>query len=159
MLWEMLQRRDLRVYQDLPDVDRAQFRRIVANRPSRLAPRALGRFEWFIYERSISQPSGWVSLRIQERDGRGEVGYSVIGERRGQGVATEAVKALVREGFEQASLLNIRAFCLPENTSSRHVLGNVGFVEDGLLRHGATVGGRAVDVLTFVLARRAIEER
>lgn len=152
-LWEMLQRRDLRVYQDLPDVDRAQFRRIVANRPMRLVPHALGRFEWFIYEGNAPEPSGWVSLRMQERDGRGEVGYSVIGERRGNGVATEAVRALVSEGFARARLQTIRAFCLPENASSRRVLENVGFVENGLLRRGATVGGRSVDVLTYVLER------
>lgn len=154
-LWKMLQRSDLREYQDLPDVEREQFRRIVANRPSRLAPHALGRFEWFIQEENVPEPSGWVSLRMQERDGRGEVGYSVIGERRGNGVATEAVKALVREGFKCARLQTIRAFCLPENASSRRVLEHVGFAEDGLLRRGATVAGRAVDVLTFVLERPA----
>lgn len=156
-LWEMLQRQDLRVYQDLPNVDREQFRRTVANRPASLAARALGRFEWFIYEIGLPEPSGWVSLRMQERDGCGEVGYSVIGERRGNGVATEALRALVREGFERAQLQRIRAFCVPENASSRRVLENAGFSEDGLLRHGATVAGRSVDVLTYVLERpRAI---
>lgn len=152
-LWEMLQRSDLREYQDLPDIDRAQFRRIVANRPMRLVPHALGRFEWFIYEGDAHEPSGWVSLRMQERDGRGEVGYSVVSERRGNGVATEALRALVREGFDRAHLQTIRAFCVPENSSSRRVLQNVGFAEDGLLRNGATVAGRSVDVLTYVLER------
>jgi hypothetical protein len=165
VLWGMLGRGDLRVYQDLPDVDRAHFRRIVEARPKHLEPGALGRFEWLIYERvgedaaaSALQPqaSGWVSLRVQERGGRAEVGYSVIGERRRKGIATESLRALVREGFERGDLTEIRAYCVPENRPSRNVLLNAGFSEGGLVPRGATVRGRSVDVLAFVLSRAAI---
>lgn len=164
VLWGMLGRGDLRVYQDLPDVDRAHFRRIVEARPKLLAPGALGRFEWLIYEcvkdavasAPQTEASGWVSLRVQERGGRAEVGYSVIGERRRKGIATESLRALVREGFERADLTEIRAYCVPENRPSRSVLINAGFREGGLVPRGATVRGQSVDVLTFVLPRAAI---
>jgi RimJ/RimL family protein N-acetyltransferase len=39
------------------------------------------------------------------------------------------------------------------------VLINVGFAEDGVLPHGATVGGEPVDVLGYVLDREQWELR
>jgi RimJ/RimL family protein N-acetyltransferase len=39
------------------------------------------------------------------------------------------------------------------------VLARAGFEEDGVLPHGATVGGQPVDVLGYVLERAAWELR
>ncbi|MBV8067396.1 MAG: GNAT family N-acetyltransferase [Candidatus Eremiobacteraeota bacterium] len=153
MLWELLQEPDLRDYQDLPDVDRAAFLRIVGARPARFAPEAVGRFEWLLHSLlDAVQPLGWVSLRIADV-GRAtaEIGYSVVREHRGEGIATEAVAALVAEGFRRGGLREIRAYCLPENLSSRAVLRHNGFDEEGTLARGATVAGKPVDVILHCL--------
>ena len=155
LLWEVLQEPDLRDFQDLPDVDRAQFLRVVGARPTRFAPGAAGRFEWLLhFEDAGGEPVGWVSLRIAE-SGRSaaEIGYSVVRAHRGRGIATEAVAALVEEGFRRARLREIRAYCLPENHSSRAVLRHNGFEDEGTLTRGATVGGKPVDVIAHSLQR------
>jgi RimJ/RimL family protein N-acetyltransferase len=156
VLWEVLQEPDLRNFQDLPDLDLAQFSRSVSARPTRLQAGVAGRFEWLVYfDRSAdAEPLGWVSLRITERTySTAEVGYSVVSAYRGRGIATEAVGGLVEEGFVSAGLRRIRAYCVPENASSRAVLLRSGFQDDGMLPHGATVQGKPVDVIVFSLER------
>lgn len=160
VLWDVLQTPDLRDYQDLPDIDVAQFQRSVAGRPQRLEPGAAGRFEWLVYfdHSSDGEPVGWVSLRISERTrSTAEIGYSVVRSYRGRGIASEAVATLVDEGFKAALLHRIRAYCVPENRSSRAVLQRNGFEDDGVLPHGATVQGQPVDVIAHSLDRKRWE--
>jgi len=127
---------------------------MVAKRPAQLKAEASGRFEWIIHLAGARPPVGWVSLRIADRDpNSGEIGYSILREHRGQGVATEAVRTLVREAFHAATLRKLRAYCVPDNVPSRRVLDSIGFSYEGLLPHGATVNGRPVDVLSHVLDR------
>ena len=153
-LWEVLQQPDLREYQDLPEVDRTQFRRMVAARPRNLVPGSWGRFEWLLYLEGVTDAVGWASLRIAERStNSGEVGYSVVREYRGRGLASEALRAIVDEAFTRLQMRKVRAYCVPDNIASRRVLANAGFEEDGVLPHGATVHGTPVDVLGFVLER------
>jgi ribosomal-protein-alanine N-acetyltransferase len=162
VLWDVLQEPDLRDYQDLPDIDAAQFRRTVAARPRSLEPGASGRFEWLVYfdDTTAGAPLGWVSLRISDRTrSTAEIGYSVVSAYRGRGIATEAVETLLREGFEAALLQRVRAYCVPENASSRAVLRRTGFEDDGVLPHGATVQGQAVDVIAHTLSRKRWEGR
>ncbi len=155
-LWKVLQAPDLREYQDLPEADLPQFERMVAARPATLGPGVSGRFEWLIYLEGVHEPVGWVSLRMAERaSSAAEIGYSVLREFRGRGIATEAVRALVRETFERLAVRRVRAYCVPENTASRRVLERAGFIADGVLPHGATVRGRPVDVVGYVVEREA----
>ena len=155
-LWSVLQQPDLRTYQDLPSVGIAAFTEMVAKRPKILHPGASGRFEWLVFLARVRKPVGWVSLRIAERDiASGEIGYSIVRDFRGQGVATEAVRTLIDEAFDQAGLSRVNAYCVPENSASRRVLSNVGFSYEGVLPHGATVSGHPVDVLMHRLEREA----
>jgi ribosomal-protein-alanine N-acetyltransferase len=159
VLWEVLQEPDLRDYQDLPDLDLAGFLRSVGSRPNRLEPGAAGRFEWLVYLEDTAQPIGWVSLRIAERTrSTAEIGYSIVRAHRGRGIASEAVGALVDEGFTSAELRRIRAYCVPENLSSRAVLRRNAFEDDGILPHGATVQGQPVDVIAHTLERERWNE-
>jgi len=153
-LWRVLKEPHLRDFQDLPSVDVAHLRRMVESRPRRLVPGAVGRFEWLMYGLDREPAVGWVSLRVQERDTRAaELGYSVVRDRRGRGLATEAARAMVREAFDRLEVARVRAYCVPENAASRALLRRVGFRDDGLLRNGAMVGGQPVDVLGFVFER------
>jgi [ribosomal protein S5]-alanine N-acetyltransferase len=155
LLWEVLREPDLRDYQDLPDLDLGQFLHAVAERPKRLAPGATGRFEWLVYLNEAEPAAvGWVSLRVSDRThSTAEIGYSVVRAFRERGIATEAVAALIDEGFRSARLRRIRAYCVPENLASRAVLRRNGFEDDGMLHHGATVQGQPVDVIGHTLER------
>ena len=153
-LWTILQSPDLRQFQDLPNVGTAAFNAMVAKRPKRLVAQAYGRFEWLIYMQRMRRAVGWVSLRISDRDVRtGEIGYSVVREFRGKGIATEAVRALIDEAFAQGKVERISAYCVPANASSRQVLSHLDFRDMGMVHHGATVAGRPVDVLHHVMQR------
>lgn len=153
-LWSVLQQPDLRAYQDLPNIGADAFADMVSKRPRVLRPGASGRFEWLIFAPRTRKPAGWVSLRIAERDlAAGEIGYSIVREFRGKGIATEAVSALLDEAFEQAALTHVNAYCVPENAPSRRLLERLGFRFEGILPHGATVGGHVVDVLMHRVER------
>jgi ribosomal-protein-alanine N-acetyltransferase len=155
VLWDVLQAPDLRDYQDLPNVTRAQFLRAVGARPPRFGPGTVGRFEWLVhFAEGESEPLGWVSLRVSDGDrSSAEIGYSVVRTYRNRGIATEAVGALVEEGFRGGRLRRIRAYCLPENHSSRAVLKRSGFEAEATLPRGATVQGKPVDVMAHALER------
>jgi RimJ/RimL family protein N-acetyltransferase len=153
VLWEVLQEPDLRDFQDLPNLNRDSFVKAVHARPKRFAQGATGRFEWLLhFIHGALEPLGWVSLRLSGADrSSAEIGYSVVRAYRQRGIATEAVAALIEEGFLRGRLERIRAYCLPENHFSRAVLKRAGFETDGTLPRGATVQGRPVDVLTHIL--------
>lgn len=162
-LWHVLQAPNLREYQDLPDLSLEQFVAAVSERPQSLYPGATGRFEWLIFNhanRGSSEAIGWISLRIAERTrSTAEIGYSVVRDYRGRGMATEAVAALIEEGFRSVALQRVRAYCVPDNLSSRRVLTNNGFEDDGILPHGATLAGQPVDVIAYTLERARWEAR
>ncbi|HEY1428657.1 MAG TPA: GNAT family N-acetyltransferase [Candidatus Tumulicola sp.] len=161
VLWQVLQAPGLREYQDLPSVDAAQFKRTVAARPPELTPEAIGRFEWLIRFANPDrrEPLGWVSLRIADRSPTaGEIGYSVVREQRGRGIASEAVRAILIEAFETAKLRTVRAYCVPDNLASRQVLARSGFEDEGVMPNGAMVAGRSVDVIAHSLERERWNE-
>ncbi|HKU66295.1 MAG TPA: GNAT family N-acetyltransferase [Candidatus Baltobacteraceae bacterium] len=153
-LWTVLQQPDLRTYQELPTVGAAAFSDMVSKRPKVLRPGSSGRFEWLVYVARVRKPVGWVSLRIAERDlETGEIGYSIVRDFRGRGVATEAVRALLDEAFTEGGLTRINAYCLPENAPSRRLLEHLAFTQEGTLPRGATVNGHIVDVLMHKMDR------
>lgn len=154
VLWSVLQQPDLRRYQDLPTVGASAFVQMVGRRPTVLRSGESGRFEWLLYVEGFKRAAGWVSLRVAESDlHNAEIGYSILREFRGKGIATEAVLALVAEGFTTAELRSMRAYCVPENAASRRVLERSGFVFDKVLPRGACVNGETVDILAHVLTR------
>jgi aminoglycoside 6'-N-acetyltransferase len=153
-LWRVLGMPDLRRFQDIPRLRAEEFERQVRARPTRLAPRITGRFEWIV--RASGEAIGWISLRINERTAEmGEIGYSLIEAARGRGYATEALRAVVDEAFAETNLAELQACCVPENAASRAVLDRTGFDEVRLLRGGAMIRGRHVDVLLYALYRGA----
>lgn len=152
-LWRLMQTPELRTYQDLPTMDRSQFVGLVASHRKAGDFEGPGRYEWLVERPTDGEVLGWVSLRIGEgTHENGELGYSLLPEYRGHGYATEAVRALVDAAFSQAHLRLLRAYCLPENERSRALLRRLGFREDGRLKHGASLRGRAVDVVCYTLA-------
>ena len=159
-LWEVLNAPDLRKYQDIPRVRAEEFERQVRARPKMLRPGATGRFEWLVKAGQPEDSIGWISLRVNDRTPRvGEVGYSLVVAARGRGYASEALGAVIDESFESAELDEIQACIVPENVASRAVLDRTGFREERLLRSGAVIRGRHVDVLLFTITRAAWQRR
>jgi len=153
-LWRILGAPDLRRFQDIPRLRAEEFERQVRSRPRALQAQVTGRFEWLVRRAHPLESIGWVSLRVNERTPDvGEIGYSLIEEARGSGYATEALNTVVSEAFSVGELGELQACCVPENAPSRAVLDRAGFRELRLLRGGAMIRGRHVDVVLYSVHR------
>lgn len=77
-----------------------------------------------------------------------EVGYWLVVEARGRGIATRAVRAMTDHAFEHG-ILRVEAHVRPENTASARVLERLGFEREGTKRKLLRHGGRRVDADLF----------
>lgn len=97
-------------------------------------------------------PVGILGLNhVDETWGVAELGYMVHPDAHGHGYATDACRRLVRYGFEARRLHKVTANAFETNPASQRVLEKVGFVEEGVFREHAYVGGEYVDVVRYGL--------
>lgn len=92
------------------------------------------------------------------RDGR-EIGYWIGAGHINQGYATEAVKALVRIGFDIEELSRVEIHCIAGNLRSRRIPEKLGFRQETPLKaQSRDSQGRPVDTLVWSLSRPAYEK-
>ena len=70
---------------------------------------------------------GWGGFKGPPRDGAVELGYAVAPAREGRGLATAAVRAMLREAFADPAVGSVIAHTLPEPGPSPRVLEKAGF--------------------------------
>ncbi|CAN5627096.1 GNAT family N-acetyltransferase [soil metagenome] len=128
--------------------------------PVSLAARwIVGRLAWWGQGRGVTmaivrrdapdQLLGSVSLRRYARDRRAELGYWLGAESWGEGIATEASRALIEFGFRDLGLAKIYAQVLEGNRASCHVLEKLGMMEEGIRRRHIRKGKRLLDVTLY----------
>ncbi|MDL2231313.1 GNAT family N-acetyltransferase [Porphyromonadaceae bacterium OttesenSCG-928-L07] len=76
---------------------------------------------------------GLISDPKRENDKVRMLGYAIGENYWGKGYMTEAVRALLRFGFEELKLDLISAYCYPDNERSKNVLKKCGFHYEGRL--------------------------
>ena len=83
---------------------------------------------WVIEHRTTGDFIGDCGLTWQNVDGQEvlEVGYHVLPERQGQGLATEGASACLRHGFETLDATMVTAIINPDNMASRRVAERIG---------------------------------
>ena len=132
--------------------------------PPALAKRWLiGRREWWDLGRGVTlaitrrdEPDrllGTASLRRYARDRRAELGYWLAVPAWGQGIATEAVRAMVDYGFRELVLARIYAQVIDGNAASLRVLEKLGMVHEGVKRQHVRKGHRLHDVVLYGMLR------
>jgi ribosomal-protein-alanine N-acetyltransferase len=84
---------------------------------------------------------------------RGHITYQLARHAWGQGLGTEAVRAMVAFGHGVAGLNRIEAVVVPENEASVRVLRKAGFEDEGLLRGYGRWRGRYHDLRMFGIVR------
>ena len=84
---------------------------------------------------------------------RAELGYVIHRKYWGQGITTEAVRAVVEFAFRKMDLNRIEAGTLPENVPSQRILEKVGFQYEGTLRQREHIKGRWPDQRMYSLLR------
>ena len=70
-----------------------------------------------------------------------EVGYLLAPEAEGQGIATEALQALVTYALSHYPLHKLVGRCVNGNIASARVLEKCGFQLEGILRHNHRIAG------------------
>ena len=70
---------------------------------------------------------GYVQL-VPADGGAREIGYHIAKKHTGKGYATEAVRAFLPVIAEAAGIDEVLGICLSDNTASKHVLRNCGFI-------------------------------
>jgi ribosomal-protein-alanine N-acetyltransferase len=97
---------------------------------------------------------GFVEISSEHR--RAELGYVVNPKFRGQGFVPEAVRAVVRFGFEHLNFNRIQAITDPANKASIRVLEKCGFKFEGALRNYEFIKGRFMDSNMFSILRNEV---
>jgi len=86
---------------------------------------------------------------------RAEIGYNLNGDQyKGKGVMTEALKAIVRYGFEEMKLNRIEALIAPHNEPSLRLVQKLGFVKEGHLRQHYYKNNIMEDSFFFALLKQ-----
>lgn len=92
-------------------------------------------FGWGITLRGEDRVLGGVSLHSwNQHHRRAEVGYDLARARWGQGIGSEAVRAVLHFGFTQLNLNRIEAATIADNHESVKMLKKLGFTLEGIRR-------------------------
>lgn len=93
--------------------------------------------EWFglaVADRATGALIGDLPVRVDGAFPVAEIGYSFTPSAQGQGLATEAVTALVDWLFERYGLRRLEAYLHPDNLPSARLLERLGFLHEGVKR-------------------------
>ena len=97
---------------------------------------SLGEFyDWAVIDKREQKMIGTCGFtRFDFHSNSAEVGYVLNPEYWGKGYATEAVKAVVKFGFETIGVVRIEAKYMEGNTASLRVMEKVGMSYEGMMR-------------------------
>jgi len=121
--------------------------------------------DWLVPESGWEQGRSWAVTEgehgpaiarfaaIDRGDGVTEVGYLVARHRQGEGIAGEALSALIDHLFRTEKRRRIYADTDPDNAASNHLLEKLGFTLEGRLREAWTTHiGRRDSLIWGLLA-------
>ena len=93
---------------------------------------------------------GGIDLRIR-RSGLAEMGYSIAQRLWGQGLMTEAVRAVVTHAFESMGIVRIQAYADSRNKGSWRVMEKAGMKREGVLRSNGAIRGESIDDVLYAI--------
>ena len=97
---------------------------------------------------------GGINIRLDPAHRTGELGYSVAREAWGQGIATEALRAVLDAAFVTLPWLDrVRAMADLRNLASQRVMEKNGMQREGVLRRNRVVRGESIDEAWYGLLR------
>lgn len=89
--------------------------------------------------------------RIQHENFRGEIGYLLAPSEQGKGLMHEAIREVLRFGFQVIGFHSIEGVVSPENAASIRVLERHGFVREALFREDHFWNGQFLDSAVYSL--------
>ncbi|MDR9888672.1 GNAT family N-acetyltransferase [Pseudenterobacter timonensis] len=102
-------------------------------------------------------PLGDIGLHVSsQHPDEADIGYTVIPEAQGKGVASEALQAVCDYGFREAGIRAVNAYVLADNRGSVRVLEKTGFVRTQILEKAYDINGVRYDDWVYRLERGAV---
>lgn len=86
-----------------------------------------------------------------------EIGYVLNPSYQGKGLATEAVRRVLRFGFEELSLHRIEAHFIQGNDASRRLMERLGMIFEGYARESMKIKGKYRTIGTCAILRDEFE--
>lgn len=114
---------------------------------------------WKIECLATSQLLGIIEYRISLEHNRGDIGYWIGREYRGNKYCTEALTKVIDIGYNQFNLIRIEAFCFSDNIVSKHIIKKLGFVYEGTLRKDSKIMGEYKDTDIYSMLREEYLQR
>lgn len=118
-------------------------------------------FIYGIFDANDGRVLGGTGLHTRIGPGALEIGYWIVADRWGEGLATEVAGALTRVGFEIMKAHRMEIRVTPENTRSQSVPRKLGYREEGTLRAVAEARagtGERTDLIVFAMLPEELAE-
>lgn len=131
--------------------DRAIMRYMAAIGPEKetrrlFAIRLAAPHTFVIRSRHDDTPLGDIGLQISAKyREEADIGYTVIPQAQGKGIASEALRAVCDYAFTQTGVKAINAYVLADNAGSVRVLEKIGFVRTQVLEQAYEIDGVRYD--------------
>ena len=106
-----------------------------------------------IVRKDDGQLVGSISFRPNARHNKAEIGYWIGKPYWGRGYATEAVRAIIRYGFQELGLNRFYATHFTENPASGRVMQKAGMKYEGTLRQDVRKGEQYRDHAVYAILR------
>ncbi len=101
-------------------------------------------------------PLPWGMITAWIRDSQVDLGYCLARPLWGQGIMTEATRAIMKEAWRQESVWRVSASCHPENKGSARIMEKCGMRLEGTLRRRSVLpqmGSEPQDALLYAQVR------
>jgi len=110
-------------------------------------------FGWTIWEKETNYFIGELGMGVSPEVDRGEIHYALLPAAWGNGYAAEAVKEIIKFGFEALRLQSIEANTPTKNIRSIKLLERVGMTKQSIQQKTLLIGDDWFDNYTFALAQ------
>ncbi|MZJ51785.1 GNAT family N-acetyltransferase [Enterobacter hormaechei] len=102
-------------------------------------------------------PLGDIGLQISAANREeADIGYTVVPDAQGKGIASEALRAVCEYAFNQTGVKAINAYVLADNVGSVRVLEKAGFVRTQVLEKAYEINGVRYDDWVYRLECGAV---
>ena len=105
-------------------------------------------FVWSVIEKIENRVIGTVNLYFKQ-DRAASIGAVIHREYWGRGIASEALKEVIRFGFDIMKLIRIEGKCESHNIASEKMLKKLGMTYEGTLRKEVIIKGTSRDAKVY----------
>ena len=113
---------------------------------------------WAICNRETDEMIGNICFcRLEKEHHRAEIGYNLLPDSHGKGIASEAMKSVLDFGFNTMNLHSVEAQVNPHNVNSIKLLKKHHFIKEGHFKENYCWNGKFLDTVVFSLLKSNYE--